>query len=85
MCSSSISISKKELEKKRTKKMSEKEERKINSGIGSLENMIAYVDKNGIIPNIKPEPDSIQEIGYRKLLFLHIKTRGVKAYPGRSC
>ncbi len=57
---SSISYNKKELEKKRAQKRKEKlerkEERKANSGGGSLDDMIAYVDENGVITNIQPDP-----------------------------
>jgi cold shock CspA family protein len=63
---SSISFNKKELEKKRAQKRKEKqkrrEERKTSSGGGSLDEMIAYVDKNGVITSTMPEPDSKQEI-----------------------
>ena len=63
---SSISFNKKELEKKRAQKRKEKqkrkEERKTNSGSGSLNDMIAYVDINGVITSTKPEEDSKPEI-----------------------
>jgi len=57
---SSISFNKKELEKKRAQKRKEKqerkEERKANSAGGSLDDMIAYVDENGVITNTQPDP-----------------------------
>jgi len=57
----SVSFNKKELEKKRAQKKKEKakrrEERKANAGSGSLDDMIAYVDENGVITDTKPEPD----------------------------
>lgn len=57
---SSISYNKKELEKKRAQKRKEKqarkEERKANSGGSSLDDMIAYVDENGVITTELPEP-----------------------------
>ncbi|MFV0593741.1 MAG: cold-shock protein [Draconibacterium sp.] len=57
---SSISFNKKELEKKRAKKRKEKqqrkEERKANGGSGSLDDMIAYVDENGVITDTQPDP-----------------------------
>ena len=53
-----ISFNKKELEKKkqskRQEKLKRKEERKANSG-GSFEDMIAYVDENGIITDTPPD------------------------------
>ncbi|MFV0590088.1 MAG: cold-shock protein [Draconibacterium sp.] len=63
---SSISFNKKELEKKRAQKRKEKqqrkEERKANSGGGSLDDMIAYVDENGVITTEMPEPEKKQTI-----------------------
>ena len=63
---SSISFNKKELEKKRAQKRREKqnrkEERKTSGGGGSLDDMIAYVDKNGVITSTKPEEGGKQEI-----------------------
>jgi cold shock CspA family protein len=63
---SSVSFNKKELEKKRAQKRKEKkkrkEERKANSGNGSLDDMIAYVDENGIITNELPESGIKTEI-----------------------
>ena len=59
---SSISFNKKELEKKRAQKRKEKkerkEERKANSGGGTLDEMIAYVDENGVITNTQPDPNN---------------------------
>jgi cold shock CspA family protein len=50
---------KKEKEKKRLKKRQDKskrkEERKANPGGGSLDNMIAYVDENGMITDTPPD------------------------------
>ena len=63
---SSISFQKKELEKKRAQKKKEKqkrkEERKANSGGNSLDDMIAYVDENGVITSEAPDPDKKEEI-----------------------
>lgn len=63
---SSISFNKKELEKKRAQKRKEKlkrkEERKASGGSGSLDEMIAYVDENGVITTEMPEPGQKQEI-----------------------
>lgn len=62
----SVSFNKKELEKKRAQKKKEKqkrkEERKANAGSSSLDDMIAYVDENGMITDTKPEPNQKQEI-----------------------
>ena len=63
---SSISFNKKELEKKRAQKRKEKqkrkEERKANSTGGSLDDMIAYVDENGVITTESPDTSNKQEI-----------------------
>lgn len=57
---SSASFNKKELEKKRAQKRIEKqnrkEVRKANSGSGSFDDMIAYVDENGVITTELPVP-----------------------------
>ncbi len=63
---SSVSFNKKELEKKRAQKKKEKkkrkEERKANGSNGSLDEMIAYVDENGIITNELPDTSAKQNI-----------------------
>lgn len=42
--------------KKRQEKMMKKEERKANSKGGGLENMMAYVDENGVISDTPMDP-----------------------------
>lgn len=60
MAKSQETFNKKEKEKKRLKKRQEKllkkEERKANSEGGGLDNMIAYVDENGMITDTPPDP-----------------------------
>ena len=55
-----ISLNKRDLEKKRQgkrlEKQQRKEERKANKGSGTLEDMIAYVDENGVITDTQPDP-----------------------------
>jgi cold shock CspA family protein len=62
----SISYNKRELEKKREQKRQEKQKRKVerkaNAGDGSLENMIAFVDENGVISGTPPDPENRQEV-----------------------
>ena len=57
-----ISFSKRELEKKKQDKKLEKqqrkEERKANRGGSSLDDMIAYVDANGMITDTPPDMSS---------------------------
>ncbi|MDP4290801.1 MAG: cold shock domain-containing protein [Bacteroidota bacterium] len=59
-------MNKKELEKnkrnKKQEKQKRKENRKINSGDKSFDNMIAYVDENGIITDTPPDPKSFTKI-----------------------
>ena len=63
---SSASFSKREKEKKRQQKQKEKlarkEERKANAPGGGLENMMAYVDENGMIVDTPPDPTKFQEV-----------------------
>ena len=53
-------FNKKEQEKKKQQKKKEKEQRKAerqaNAKTGSLEDMIAYVDENGNISSVPPDP-----------------------------
>jgi len=62
----SISFNKREVEKKkqekRLEKQKRKEERKANSGGGSFDDMIAYVDENGVITDTPPDPAAVQKI-----------------------
>lgn len=62
----SISYNKRELEKKKQQKKKEKqkrkEERKANSTGGSLDEMIAYVDENGVITDTPPDPEDKQKV-----------------------
>lgn len=66
MAKSQNSFNKKENEQKRLKKRKEKlqkkEDRKTNSGDGSLDSMIAYVDENGNLSNTPPDPSKKQII-----------------------
>jgi cold shock CspA family protein len=62
----SNSFNKRELEKKKEQKRKEKqkrkEDRKSDSSTGSFEDMIAYVDENGLISSTPPDPDNKQEV-----------------------
>lgn len=60
-----ISFNKKELEKKREQKRQEKQKRKEErkaAGNGSLDDMIAYVDENGMITDTPPDPINKQKV-----------------------
>jgi cold shock CspA family protein len=62
----SISSNKRELEKKREQKRQEKQKRKevrkANRGSMSFDDMIAYVDANGLITDTPPDPNEKQEV-----------------------
>ena len=66
MARSQETFNKKEKEKKRLKKRQEKlakrEERKANSEGGGLENMMAYVDENGVIVDTPPDPNAKKKV-----------------------
>jgi len=59
---SSVSFHKKALENKRVRKRKEKHNRKANSGVASLDNKIAFVDKNKIITIKLIEPDEKEKV-----------------------
>ena len=62
----SISFNKRELEKKkqekRLEKQKRKEERKANGGSSSFEDMIAYIDENGVITDTPPMAENKPKI-----------------------
>ncbi len=64
-------FNKKEREKKKRQRKKEKEARKESrkdqSGGGSLENMMAYVDENGIIRDTPPDPSEKTEIDAKNI------------------
>jgi len=60
-----ISFNKKELEKKKDQKRKEKQQRKDErkaSGSKSFDDMIAYMDENGMITNTPPDPNKKKEV-----------------------
>ncbi len=59
------SFNKRELEKKKEQKRKEKQQRKEErkaAGTQSLDDMIAYVDENGVITSTPPDPNKKQEV-----------------------
>ena len=62
----SNSFNKREIEKKKQNKRQEKQQRKEdkknNAGSGSFEDMIAYIDENGVITSTPPDPTKKEEI-----------------------
>ena len=67
-----ISFNKREQEKKKQSKKLEKqkrkEERKANGGSGSFEDMIAYVDENGVITSTPPDITNKQVIDIENIV-----------------
>ncbi len=85
----SNSFNKRELKKKKEQKRKEKqlrkEERKA-AGVSSFEDMIAYVDENGVITNTPPDPDQKkQEVELENILISTPKKEEVEevALQGR--
>ena len=65
-----ISFNKRELEKKKELKKKEKEKRKEErkaAGTQSFEDMIAYVDENGMITSTPPDPEKKQEVNVESI------------------
>ena len=59
------SFNKKELEKKKEKKRKEKQRRKEerkSDGSKSFDDMIAYVDENGVLTSTPPDPDKKKKV-----------------------
>ncbi len=60
------SFNKKNVRSKKEKKRKEKEEKRLakkeNQGKNSFDDMIAYVDQNGVICSTPPDPESKEEI-----------------------
>ncbi|WP_187117297.1 cold-shock protein [Parabacteroides bouchesdurhonensis] len=64
------SFNKRELQKKREQKKQEKQKRKEErkaSGRDSFDDMIAYVDENGVITNTPPDPTNKLEVGIESI------------------
>lgn len=66
MAKSQDTFNKKEKEKKRLKKrqykQNKKEKRKANSEGGGIENMMSYVDEDGYLTNIPPDPTKEKKV-----------------------
>jgi cold shock CspA family protein len=78
-----ISFNKRELEKKREQKRQEKqkrrEERKASGGSASFEDMIAYVDENGVITNTPPDRENKPKIEAEDIAISTPKKEDVEA------
>ncbi|MDR1103451.1 MAG: cold shock domain-containing protein [Tannerella sp.] len=65
------SFNKKELEKRKEQKRKEKQQRKEERKAGgsrSFEDMIAYVDENGVITDTPPDPDKKTEVELENII-----------------
>ena len=65
------SFNKKELEKNKAKKRKDKQQRKEErkaSGSKSFDDMIAYVDENGMITDTPPDPNKKQEVDLENIM-----------------
>lgn len=67
-----LSSNKREIQKKKQEKREEKqkrrEERKANAGSSSFEDMIAYVDENGVIVSTPPDLSSKKKINIEEIV-----------------
>jgi Cold shock proteins len=78
------SFNKRELEKKKEQKRKEKllrkEERKA-AGTKSFDDMIAYVDENGVLSSTPPDPDKKQEVDVENITISTPKKEEVEEVP----
>ncbi|MHB9055860.1 MAG: cold-shock protein [Paludibacteraceae bacterium] len=78
-------MNKKELEKKKQSKKQEKEKRKEkrknNSGSRSFEDMIAYVDENGMITDTPPDPNKSEKIEVEGIVISTPKKEDIEESP----
>jgi cold shock CspA family protein len=84
-----ISFNKRELEKKKGQKRQEKqkrkEERKANGGSTSFEDMIAYVDENGVITSTPPETHKKKEITIESISVSTPKREEIEETESEGC
>ena len=67
----SVSYNKRDVEKKKHEKRLEKQKRKEErkaAGTSSMDDMIAYVDENGVITNTPPDPFKKEEIDIENII-----------------
>jgi hypothetical protein len=65
------SFNKKEVRRKKEKKRKDKEQKRLDKKEGdkdNLDDMIAYVDKNGVISSTPPDPDEKDDIKAEDIL-----------------
>jgi cold shock CspA family protein len=78
-------VNKKELEKKKDQKkkdkLKRKEERKASGGSKSFEDMIAYVDENGMITSTPPDPTRKKEVDLESIAVSSPKLEEIEKEP----
>ena len=82
-----ISFNKKELEKKKQSKKLEKLKRKEMrkaEGVASFDDMIAYVDENGVITDTPPDPAKKAEVEADSIMIATPKKEFVEEVPLRG-
>lgn len=81
----SLSFNKREVEKrkhsKKLEKQQRKEERKQHGGNKSFEDMIAYVDENGMISSTPPDPTQKEEVDVEQIEVSVPKKEEVEVQP----
>ena len=81
------SFNKKEVRNKKEKKRKEKEQKRIarrDGEKGSLDDMIAYVDENGVITDTPPDPGKKKEIDLEEISIKVEKREDVELDPIRK-
>ncbi|MDR2041035.1 MAG: cold shock domain-containing protein [Tannerella sp.] len=79
-----ITSNKRELQKKKEQKRKDKQKRKEErkaTGSGSLDDMIAYVDENGVITDTPPDPLRKQEIELESIAVSTPKKKDIEEAP----
>ena len=78
------SSNKRELEKKKELKRKEKQQRKEErkaGGVSSLDDMIAYVDENGMLSSTPPDPERKKEVNLEDIAISTSKKEDVEIEP----
>ncbi len=81
------SFNKKEVRNKKEKKRKEKEQKRLarrDGEKGSLDDMIAYVDENGVISDTPPDPGKKKEIDLEEISIKVEKREDVELDPIRK-
>jgi cold shock CspA family protein len=80
----SVSFNKRELEKKKEQKRKEKQQRKEErkaGGVSSFDEMIAYVDENGMITDSPPDPGRKSDVAAEDIFVSTPKKEEIELEP----